>query len=98
MDGDFIGEASIFMFTEDVNAYEIGFIIDDCFWGKGYGTLICKALINYCKNILNARIVYARMYSDNIASQKVCSKNGMTLLDIKSIDANQKRYTMAILL
>ena len=31
LDGDFIGEASIFMFTEDVNAYEIGFIIDDCF-------------------------------------------------------------------
>lgn len=96
LNGDFIGEASIFLFSEDENAYEIGFIVDDFYWGRGYGTAICKDLIKYCKNNLYARIVYARMFSDNIASQKVCSNNEMKLIDIIAIDDNRKRCTMTI--
>ncbi|WP_409050322.1 GNAT family N-acetyltransferase [Sphingobacterium sp. 2149] len=54
----------------------MGFIVDDFYWGKGYGTAaICNNLIKYCKNNLDAKIVYARMFSDNIASQKFCSNN-----------------------
>ncbi|MEN5055866.1 GNAT family N-acetyltransferase [Sphingobacterium kitahiroshimense] len=81
LNGDFIGEASIFLFAEDENAYEIGFIVDDMYWGNGYGTSICNALIKYCKNNLNAKKVYARMFSDNIASQRVCSNNNMTITE-----------------
>lgn len=96
INGEFIGEASIFLFGEVENAYEIGFIVDEIYWGKGYGTSICNALVKYCKNNLRARIVYARMFSDNIASQKVCSNNEMELIETISINAYSKRCTMAI--
>lgn len=36
------------------------------------------------------------MFSDNIASQKVCSNNEMVLIETSAIDNDRKRCTMAI--
>lgn len=96
LDGHFIGEASIFIYPEKPKSYEVGFILDDSAWGKGYGTLICKSLLQYCKETLHADRVYARMFSENIASQKVCLNNGMVHIDESLINGNMKRVTMLV--
>ena len=95
-DGDFMGEGSIFMFPEDQEAYEIGFILDDSFWGNGYGSLVCRTLLTYCKEDLQAQRVYARMYDENIGSKRVCSICGMTPIETIQLGDDRQRTTMRI--
>lgn len=91
-ENEFIGEASIFSSTQ-ADVYEIGFILHNSFWGKGFGTVICLMLIKYCINFLNARKVIARMYKENIASQKVCLNSGMHLCPASTEDIRLSRLT-----
>lgn len=94
LNNNFLGEASIFNYPK-LNCYEIGFIIDQKFWGKGFGTLICSELIDYCINHLHAAKVFARMYSNNVASQKVCIKSGMKLFNPSEEDLLYDRLTFS---
>jgi len=56
---------------------EIGYLILPEYWGKGYGTLIAKELINVCFNRLNLHKVTASCNIDNIGSWKIMEKVGM---------------------
>lgn len=95
-DNEIIGEASIFHFNAP-ESYEIGFIIHKNYWGQGLGTLICSSLINYCLESLKAKNVMARIIKNNIVSQKVCIKSGMTLLDETFEDKKLNRLTFSII-
>lgn len=88
----FIGEASIFNYSAD-NSFEIGFIVNKQYWGQGFGKEICKALLDYCINNIKAKKVFARMYKDNLASQKVCLANGMKPLEQTQEDKTKNRIT-----
>ncbi|MCD8177854.1 MAG: GNAT family N-acetyltransferase [Tannerellaceae bacterium] len=77
LSGQVIGEAGIFNSFRDLKILELGYIIDRQWWGRGYGTQICQALIDYCFNTLGANKVVARMYAGNTGSVKVSEKTGM---------------------
>jgi ribosomal-protein-alanine N-acetyltransferase len=76
---EFIGFAD-FEITQTMRSggiAEIGYLILPEHWGKGYGTLIAKELINVCFNRLNLHKVTASCNIDNIGSWKVMEKAGM---------------------
>ena len=75
--GEVIGEAGLFSFDRENRIFELGYILDFVYWGKGYGTEICRGLINYAFASLKAKCVLARMYASNKASVRLCEKCGM---------------------
>lgn len=77
---DIIGEAGLFNSFQDLKHLELGYIIDNKFWNKGYGTEICMALIKYAFEQLNANKITARMFKQNIASVRLSEKCGMQLI------------------
>lgn len=60
--------------------YEIGYRLAQSAWGKGYATEIAKALVAYCFNDLNLSEIFGTTNPDNIASQKVLMKAGLTCI------------------
>lgn len=56
---------------------EIGYILDEPFWGKGYATEAVKALIQFGFEQHHFSQILATILPDNIASQKVVQKAGL---------------------
>jgi RimJ/RimL family protein N-acetyltransferase len=75
-----IGEAGLFNSFHDLKHLEIGYILDHKIWRKGYGTEICKSLIDYGFDKLNSDRLTARMFKQNMASIKLSEKCGMKLI------------------
>lgn len=59
---------------------EIAYLIDHKYWGNGFGTEICKALINYGFSTLRLQRMIAGMYKANTASAAVSKKSDMQLI------------------
>jgi [ribosomal protein S5]-alanine N-acetyltransferase len=58
---------------------EIGyFLLPEC-WGKGYATETATALIDFCFTSLNLHRVQAHCNSNNVRSENVMQKAGMTM-------------------
>jgi RimJ/RimL family protein N-acetyltransferase len=62
------------------DAVELGYRLRQEAWGKGYGTEGARALIRKGFTELGVRRVVASTYQDNIGSQRVMQKSGMTLV------------------
>lgn len=56
---------------------EIGYILDEPFWGKGYATEAVIACIQFGFDQCNFNQILATILPENIASQKVVKKAGM---------------------
>lgn len=77
------------------NVPELGFMITESQWGKGYATEISKGLINYGFSKVKCERIVASVAPENLASIAVLSKIGMvevlggalstSLYEIKSI-------------
>ena len=72
---DFIGW--FMLKPTDLPFSEMGFMILESKWNKGYSTEVGAALIDYGRNKLNMTNVMARVIKENIFSQKVLKKIGM---------------------
>ena len=59
---------------------ELGYRLRRAAWGKGYGTEGSRALIRKGFTELGVRRVVASTYQDNIGSQRVMQKSGLTLV------------------
>lgn len=59
--------------------FEIGFFIDENFWGKGIATKAVKAAVSYAFRDFDIIRVYAEVFSDNIASRRAMEKAGLIL-------------------
>lgn len=92
-DGEVIGEAGLFNSFGDKKILEIGYIIDKQYWNKGYGTEICKGLLDYGFNVLGVKNIVARMYPENIGSIRVCEKLNFVKVDVA--DAIYYQYEIA---
>lgn len=74
MNGDVIGNVSLF--RADLNDdFEIGYHLGRNWWGVGYASEACRAVINEAKTHGQSRLV-AGVYDDNPASQTIMSKFG----------------------
>lgn len=75
--GAFIGSASIVSMQVDPENWEIGFVLRESEWGKGYGTELAKELIDIAFKKLGFKAVYATVDDDHFASRNVLEKVGM---------------------
>jgi ribosomal-protein-alanine N-acetyltransferase len=73
---DFIGMCLARHFVDVPGQLEIGYTLSPKYWGKGIGTEISRALVDYCFTNTDAKEVVAVTDLDNIGSQKVLEKTG----------------------
>jgi [ribosomal protein S5]-alanine N-acetyltransferase len=77
--GRVIGAGEIIIKSFVHQSGEIGYILDPDYWGKGIGTLLGSALVERGFSELNLHKISATCDPQNISSQKVLTKIGMTL-------------------
>ncbi|WP_330746443.1 GNAT family N-acetyltransferase [Chryseobacterium sp. CP-77] len=73
---DFVGMCLARTFLDNPDQMEIGYTLDEKYWGKGLGTEVCKALVDHCLSINHQKDIVAVTDLDNIGSQKVLLKSG----------------------
>lgn len=73
---DFIGMCLARIFLYQPDQLEIGYTLSENYWGKGLGTEVCKALVEYCLTLHPQKDIVAVTDLDNIGSQKVLTKSG----------------------
>lgn len=73
---NFIGRAG-FAYAKEIDAIEIGYVIDHKYWGKGYATEIVKTLLAWAKENLEYNEVFAFTGVDHLASIAIMKKNDM---------------------
>jgi ribosomal-protein-alanine N-acetyltransferase len=82
---EFIGWAGLKYNTEmvnnKVNFYDIGYRLDENFWGKGYASEATFAWLKYAFEIMNIKTMEAAAHSDNAASNRILQKIGMQMTE-----------------
>lgn len=68
--------------THDHDKAEIGWILDQRAWGKGYATEAAQCLIRFGFETLDLTSIYATCDAENIASYKVMLKCAMTQIRV----------------
>ena len=66
--------------VDEENFIELGYRLDQAFWGNGMATEAALAIKNYALNELKIPTLISIIHHENMASKKVASKVGMTLL------------------
>src|SRR3990167_7682419 len=76
--GTFIGEAGLnhLLFDDTQPEIEIDYHLYKKFWGKGYGTELAKAIVQWAFQHLATTKLVSATYPENVASQKVLIKAG----------------------
>jgi RimJ/RimL family protein N-acetyltransferase len=81
----FMGWAGIKFNTEIVNNkqnfYDIGYRLDEEFWGKGYATEASFAWLKYGFETMKIEKMDAAAHNDNIASNKILQNIGMNFTE-----------------
>lgn len=73
-DGTLIG--SVGLFSTAPNEYELGYHFNRAYWGKGYATETCKAVLDWATVILSAQCFSANYAKQNARSEAVANKCG----------------------
>ncbi len=84
-DGEIIGEAGLFNSFGNKKILELGYILDNKYWNRGYGTEICSGLLDYGFNLLGVDKIIARMYPENIGSIRICEKLKFRKVDVPDV-------------
>lgn len=82
---EFIGWAGLKFNTETLNGktnfYDIGYRLDEPFWGKGFATEASFAWLTYGFNTMKIKTMTASAQAENAASNRILQKIGMQLTD-----------------
>ena len=83
--GEFIGWTGIKFVdnhTENgnTNFFDYGYRLNEKFWGNGYATEATKLWLDYGLNQMNVDEIHAYTHGENIASNTVLKKSGMTFM------------------
>jgi len=68
------------IYNEDINgkaAWELAYLLDKKFWGKGYAKEGAQSCVDYAFDVLGAKEVVAQMRTNNDASRMVAESLGM---------------------
>ncbi|MGG0289723.1 GNAT family protein [Bacillus pacificus] len=74
--GQLIGTCGFHLINHHHKRAEIGYELDDTYWGKGYATEALQAILTYGFETLQLIRIAAVVYVENKASQKLLSKAG----------------------
>lgn len=78
--GKFIGRCGLLLWTiEDQYDVEVAYTIAEEYWGQGLGSEAAQAILNYGFEKLNLSRLICVIEPENIGSQKVAEKIGMSL-------------------
>ncbi len=79
-DLEFLGICGLLKQNIDtIDEIEVGYRINDTFWGNGYGTEAANGCIQYAKDRLKLSSVISLILPENMQSIRVAQKNGLTL-------------------
>lgn len=82
---ELIGWAGLKFNTEMVNNkihfYDIGYRLDEKFWGKGYASEASFAWLDYGFKTMKIPIMEAAAHSNNIASNRILQKIGLQITE-----------------
>lgn len=78
---DFVGMCLARVFLDNPDQLEIGYTLGENYWGKGLGTEVCKALVDYCFSLQLKKDIVAVTDLDNIGSQKVLLKSNFKRIE-----------------
>jgi ribosomal-protein-alanine N-acetyltransferase len=82
---ELIGWAGLKYNTEMVNNkidfYDIGYRLNEKFWGKGYASEATVAWLDYGFKTMKIQIMEAAAHTDNIASNRILQKIGMQMTE-----------------
>lgn len=82
---EIIGEFSVFKIANETDIVEIGYILNDKYWNKGYATELLKGFLTYLQNANTIKTVTARINAENNASIHICKSLGFELTDTKVV-------------
>lgn len=75
-----IGECGLLNSQKPKNEeIEIAYMIDKTYWNQGFGSEICRFLIEEAFETVKTERIIAGMYADNVKSIKLIEKQGFTL-------------------
>jgi ribosomal-protein-alanine N-acetyltransferase len=82
---ELIGWAGLKYNTEKVNNkvhfYDIGYRLNEKFWGKGYASEASFAWLDYGFNVMKIKVMEAAAHTDNIASNRILQKIGLKMTE-----------------
>jgi [ribosomal protein S5]-alanine N-acetyltransferase len=82
---EFIGWSGIQFVTEEennhINYYDLGYRLNENFWGKGYGLEAALPWVKYAFEEMKIEILTAGAHEDNIGSNKILQKCGMKYIN-----------------
>jgi RimJ/RimL family protein N-acetyltransferase len=82
---ELVGWAGLKYNTEMVNNkihfYDIGYRLNEKFWGNGYASEASYAWLDYGFNVMKIKIMEAAAHTDNIASNIILQKIGLKITD-----------------
>ena len=82
---EFVGWAGLKYNTEAVNNkinfYDIGYRLDEKFWGKGYASEATFTWLKYAFDTMKIKTMEAAAHTDNIASNRILQKIGMQMTE-----------------
>ncbi len=74
------------------NEVDLGFRLNQRFWGKGYATEAAKACVAYGFEKFNYPFIIGNVMQENKASIKVLENCGLQLIETKSFDGEEGLY------
>lgn len=84
-DGTVIGACGIY-FSDPQKAPSLGWVYDDDYWNKGYGTEAAARLLALYFKTLKGKIIRATCVKENIGSVRIMEKIGMRYVETRLRD------------
>ncbi len=79
-DKQFLGICGVLkQLVDGVEEAEIGYRFIDTYWGKGYATEAAYGCMEYAKKELGKESIISLILPENIESQRVAERNGLTV-------------------
>ena len=69
------------MVNNKIHFYDIGYRLNERFWGNGYASEASFAWLYYGFNVMKIKVMEAAAHSDNIASNKILLKIGLKMTE-----------------
>lgn len=69
------------MANNKVGFYDIGYRLNEKFWGKGYASEASFAWLDYGFNVMKIKIMEAAAHKQNIASNRILQKIGLKMTE-----------------
>lgn len=71
-----LGDCKLERCKQDTSKLEIGYILKKRYWGQGYGTQFCTAMLTLANDFYPSKDIIGIIDPDNIASKKLLEKFG----------------------